>query len=93
MSFADDLTTMLGSPFSTSCTAGGTTANGILSQPSEVVLDGMVLFSDYTLQAKASDFGTLVANDAISVGGVAYTVRETRFSTDGLLVTIAIQKT
>jgi hypothetical protein len=53
----------------------------------------MVLFSDYTLQAKASDFGTLVANDAISVGGVAYTVRETRFSTDGLLVTIAIQKT
>ena len=63
------------------------------SEPSEVVLDGMVLFSDYTLQAKASDFGTLVANDAITVGGVAYTVRETRFSTDGLLVTIAIQKT
>tara|TARA_R100001443_G_scaffold13080_1_gene22996 strand:- start:150 stop:431 length:282 start_codon:yes stop_codon:yes gene_type:complete len=93
MPLSDDNSVFVGGEFGVSCTSGSTTANGILSQPSEVVLDGMVLFSDYTLQAKASDFGTLVANDSITVDSVAYTVRETRFSTDGQIVTIAIQKT
>ena len=84
---------MHGSPFASSCTAGATTANGILSEPSQIVLDGMVLFSDYTLRAKASDFGSLVANDSITVAGTAYTVRETRVLNDGLEVQIALQKT
>ena len=43
--------------------------------------------------AKATDFGDLKANDPIKVAGTAYTVRETRFSLDGEIVTIAIQKT
>ena len=93
MSFSDDLTTMLGSPFASSCTAGGTTANGILSEPSQVLMDGMVLFSDYQLRAKKSDFGSLIAGDAITVAGTAYTVRETRVLNDGLEVEIALQKT
>ena len=84
---------MLGSPFASSCTAGGTTANGILSEPSQVLMDGMVLFSDYQLRAKKSDFGSLIAGDAITVAGTAYTVRETRVLNDGLEVEIALQKT
>jgi hypothetical protein len=92
VSFSDDLTTMLGSPFAVSATSGGTTANGLLMQPSQVALDGMVLFTDYTFRSKASDFGSLVAGASITVDGTAYTVRETRLLNDGLEVEISIQK-
>jgi hypothetical protein len=93
MALSDDNSVFVGGEFGVSCTSGGTTANAILNQPSEVLMDGMVLFSDYTLLARAADFGTLVAGNSITADGTAYTVRETRFSTDGQLVTIAIQKT
>lgn len=93
MALSDDNSVFVGGEFGTTCTAGAITAKAILSQPTEVVLDGMVLFSDFTLIAKAIDFGSLKVNDSITVAGVAYTVRETRFSVDGEIVTIAIQKT
>ena len=93
MALSDNNSVFVGGEFGTTCTAGAITAKAILSQPTEIVLDGMVLFSDYTLIAKAVDFGNLKANDSINVGNVAYTVRETRFSLDGEIVTIAIQKT
>ena len=93
MSFADDLTSMFDGPFGVSCTAGSITANGVLSQPSQVAVDGMVLFTDYMLRAKNSDFGTLIAGDSITVDSVAYTVRETRLMNDGLEIEIALQKT
>jgi len=93
VSFSDDIDTMLDSPFAVSCTASGKTANGILSEPTQVVADGMVLFTDYTLRTKASDFGALVANDSITVADIDYTVRETRSMNDGLEVMISLQKT
>jgi hypothetical protein len=58
-----------------------------------VISDGMVLTTDYTLTAKASDFGSLIRNDAITVDGVAYTVREAMLLDDGKIVQIALQKT
>ena len=56
-------------------------------------MDGLVLFSDYTLETQASDFGSLIAGSSITVDGNAYTVRDTRFSSDAQLVTISLQKT
>jgi hypothetical protein len=53
----------------------------------------MVLTTDYTLTARSSDFGSLVRGDSITVGGTAFTVRETMLIDDGAFVQIALQKT
>ena len=79
--------------FGVSCTAGAVTANGILDMPSQILSDGMVLSTDYTLTARASDFGTLIHGSSITVDSVAYTVRETMLIDDGKFVQIALQKT
>lgn len=78
--------------FGVTCTSGAVTALGILDMPSEVIADGMVLTTDYTVTAKASDFGSLKYGDAMTVNAVAYTVRETKLVDDGAFVTIALQK-
>ena len=91
MPFTDSLDVFLGD-FGVTCTSGAVTALGILDMPSEIVADGMVLTTDYTVTAKASDFGSLKYGDAMTVNAVAYTVRETRLVEDGAFVTIALQK-
>ena len=92
MAITEDLDIFL-ADFGVSCTAGAVTANGILDMPSQVISDGMVLSTDYTLTARASAFGTLVRGNAITVDSVAYTVRETLLIDDGKFVQIALQKT
>ncbi len=93
MALSDDNDVFVGGEFGLSCVAGTKSGSAILSEPSQVMADGQVLFSDYSIRAKASDFGHLTANDEITVNDVAYTVRETMFDTDGQLVTITLQKT
>jgi hypothetical protein len=61
--------------------------------PSQILSDGMVLSTDYTLTARASNFGSLIRGNAITVDSVAYTVRETMLIDDGKFVQIALQKT
>ncbi len=79
--------------FGVNCTAGAVTALGILDMPSQVLAGEMVLSTDYTLTAKASDFGSLKYGDAITVAGTAYTVRETQYIDDGAMVQLGLQKT
>ena len=92
MALTEDLDIFL-VDFGVSCTAGATTANGILDMPSQVISDGMVLTTDYTLTARASNFGSLVRGDSITVDGTAYTVREAILIDDGKFVQLGIQKT
>ena len=92
MAITEDLDVFL-ADFGVSCTAGATTANGILDMPSQVVSDGMVLTTDYTLTTRASNFGSLVRGDSITVDGTSYTVRETMLIDDGKFVQIALQRT
>lgn len=92
MALAEDLGVFL-DDFGVSCTAGAVTALGILDMPSQVISGDMVLTTDYTLTAKASDFGSLIRGDAITVNGVAYTVRETMLIDDGSFVQIGMQRT
>ncbi len=47
-----------------SATADGTTANGNLDQPSDVLIGGEVLSTDYEFTCKADDFGGLVYGDS-----------------------------
>ena len=68
-------------------------ALGILDMPSQVLLSDAILSTDYTLTAKASDFGKLQYGDAITVAGVAYTVRETQLIDDGAMVQLGLQRT
>lgn len=92
MAITEDLDIYL-ADFGVSCTAGDTTANGILDMPSQVISDGMVLTTDYTLTTRASNFGDLVSGDSITVDGNSYTVRETLLIDDGKFVQIALQAT
>jgi hypothetical protein len=52
----------------------------------------MVLSTDYTLTARAADFGGLKYGDSVTVATVAYQVRETRLIDDGAFVEIGLQK-
>ena len=92
MAFTEDLSIFL-ADFGVSCTAGAVTANGILDMPSQILSDGMVLSTDYTLTARTSNFGNLIRGNSITVDSVAYTVRETMLIDDGKFVRIALQKT
>ena len=92
MALAEDLSIFL-ADFGVTCTSGATTALGILDMPSQIISYGMVLSTDYTLTAKASDFGALIRGAAITVDSVGYTVRETMLVDDGKFVQIALQKT
>ena len=92
MSFSDDLTSMFDGPFGVSCTAGSTTANGILDEPSSVVAGDQVIMIDRVLHCKFSDFGTLVGGDSISVNSVNYKVRTNEKDLDGLTCQISLEK-
>lgn len=92
MAITEDLDIFL-ADFGVSCTAGAVTANGILDMPSQILSDGMVLSTDYTLTTRASSFGNLIRGNSITVDSVAYTVRETMLIDDGKFVQIALQKT
>lgn len=92
MAITEDLNLFL-DDFGASCTAGAISALGILDMPTQVLAGEMVLSTDYTLTARASDFGGLKYGDSITVATVAYTVRETRLIDDGAFVEIGLQKT
>jgi hypothetical protein len=92
MAFTENLEVFL-ADFGVSCSAGAVSALGILDMPSQIISDGMVLSTDYTLTARASNFGTLIRGSSITVDSVAYTVRETMLIDDGKFVQIALQKT
>ena len=92
MAFTEDLSIFL-ADFGVTCTSGAVTALGILDMPSQIISDGMVLSTDFTLTAEATDFGALIRGAAITVDSVGYTVRETMLIDDGQFVQIALQKT
>jgi len=79
--------------FGVSVTAGAVSGVGILDMPGEVIMDNMVISTDYTLRVLASEFGGLGYGSSITVGGVAYTVRESRLLDDGVFLALSLQKT
>ena len=92
MPFVENLDVFL-SDFGVTVTNGVTTATGVLDMPSEIIAGGMVITTDYALTLKASAFPTLAYPDPLTVGGVAYTVREVRLQDDGVFVIAYLSKT
>lgn len=78
--------------FGVDCVAGSVTGKGILDMPGQVIAGDMVLTTDFTLTAKAADFGDLIYGSEITVNGTAYVVRETRLVDDGLFCEISLQR-
>ena len=91
MAFTEDLNVFL-ADFGVSCTTGAVTALGVLDMPGEVIAGGMVITTDYTLTAKAEDFGDLLYGSQINVNGVPFTVREATLQGDGKMVQLSIQR-
>jgi hypothetical protein len=54
--------------------------------------DSMIISTDYTLLAKAEDFGDLLYGSQISVNGVPFSVREATLQTDGRMVQLSLQR-
>jgi riboflavin synthase alpha subunit len=92
MAFTENLDVFL-ADFGVSVTAGAVSGLGILDAPGELVAGGMVMTVEYMITAKASDFGTLAHGTAITVDGVAYTVRQVQPISDGRFVEIVLTKT
>lgn len=91
MALTEDLAIFL-DDFGVSCTAGAVSALGILDMPTQVLAGDQVLSTDYTLTAKASDFGNLLYGSEINVNGVPYTVRETMLIDDGAFCQIGLMR-
>jgi hypothetical protein len=91
MALTEDLSLFL-NDFGVSCTAGAISALGILDMPSQIISGDMVLTTDYSLTARAADFGGLLFGDGITVDGVNYQVREVRKLDDGALVEIGLMR-
>lgn len=92
MAFTEDPTLFL-ADFGVSVTAGAVTGHGLLDMPGELIADGMVITTDYSLRCESSKFGTLAYGASITVNSVTYTVRENRLIEDGIFCEITLQKT
>jgi hypothetical protein len=92
MAFTENLDVFL-ADFGVTVTSGAISGIGLLDMPGELVADGMIITTDYSLRCEASKFGTLAYGASITVGGTAYTIRENRLIEDGVFCEITLQKT
>ena len=78
--------------FGVTVTSGATSGIGILDMPGELVADGMIISTDYSIRCEASKFGGLIYGAAMTVDGVNYQVRENRLIEDGKFCSITLLK-
>lgn len=88
---SDDASLFL-SDFGVDVVAGSTTGLGILDMPTELIVDGQVLSTDYILTCESSKFGNLLYGSAITVNGAAYTVRSAALVSDGVFTQLSLQR-
>lgn len=79
--------------FGVSVVAGAVSGVGIFDMPGEVLMDNMVISTDYSLRVRASEFASLGYGSAVVVDGGNYTVRESRLLDDGVFLQLSLQKT
>jgi hypothetical protein len=91
MAFTEDLSVFL-ADFGVSVVAGAVSGSGLLDMPGELIADGMVITTDYSLRCEASKFGSLAYGTSITVDSLTYTVRENRLIDDGKFCLISLQK-
>ena len=77
---------------SVSIIAGAVTGQGFLTMPGQVILDGSVINTDYSLSVLSTQFGGLLYGDGITVDGINYQVREARKLDDGAWSELLLSK-
>lgn len=93
ISFTEDLDAFFDTPgFTVPVVFGSTTSVGYFESPTEIIADGVVLTTDFAVVVKASDFSSVTNGSAMTVDGVAYTVREPMFLDDGKIMRIMLMK-
>lgn len=85
-------TTLFLADFGVDVVAGTTTGKGILDMPSELIVDGQIISTDYTLTCETSKFGALLYGSQVSVNGVPYTVRVSNLVSDGVFTQLVLQR-
>ena len=61
--------------------------------PGELVMDGRVISTDYTLTCRTDEFGQLGYGDSVTVDGEVYTVQEAPLLiTDGVFCQISLER-
>lgn len=78
--------------FGVSVVAGAVTGLGILDMPSELIVDGQVISTEYTLTCESSKFGDLLYGSKLTVNGAAYTVRANVLISDGVFTQLSLQR-
>lgn len=79
--------------FGVTVTSGAITGKGILDVPSQVIVNGVALSTEYSVVVLTSEFGGLLYGAPITVDGVSYTVREPLLIADGVFTEISLQRT
>jgi hypothetical protein len=78
--------------FGVSVVAGPASGLGILDMPSELIVDGQVISTEYTLTCESSKFGDLLYGSKLTVNGAAYTVRANVLISDGVFTQLSLQR-
>ena len=91
MALSEDPTVFL-QDFGVTITSGDVSGLGILDTPGELIADGMVITTDYSVRCETSKFGGLIYGAPLTVDGVNYQVRENRLIDDGLFCEITLTK-
>ena len=93
LSFTEDLDAFFDTPgFTVPVVSGGTTSVGYFESPSEIVADGLVLTTDFSVVVKTSAFSSVSQGDTMTVDSVNYTVREPMLLDDGKIMRVMLEK-
>jgi len=78
--------------FGVNVVAGSASGLGILDMPSELIVDGQVISTEYTLTCESAKFGDLLYGSRLTVNGAAYTVRANVLISDGVFTQLSLQR-
>ena len=93
LDFQEDLDAFFDTPgFTVPVVSGGTTSVGYFESPSEIIADGLVLTTDFSVVVKTSAFSSVSQGDTMTVDSVNYTVREPMLLDDGKIMRVMLEK-
>jgi hypothetical protein len=93
LSFTEDLDAFFDTPgFTVPVVSDSVTSVGYFESPDEIVADGVLLTTDFSVLVKTSDFSAVASGDSLTVDSVAYTVREPMRLDDGKIMRIMLMK-
>jgi hypothetical protein len=91
MALLEDATIFL-QDFGVPVDSGLVTGLGILDMPGEIIMNDMVISTDYSLLCETAKFGSLAYGAPLIVNGETYSVREVRRVDDGTFCEVSLQR-